>query len=204
MNSEVKNWRNAILLAPARRISVRRRALFLLSRPARPPAPPQRIAAVEDQGDTRSGCRTGTRSHGAALEIPRSAKRSTPAAATTVSRSPTKASKEIVGGPVRQAVAAGVVADELCSSKLPSEVTPDRAIEVVFEMRHPVARLHERRPLADHRVGELGAVGRAAEAISCPGRRRRGPSRVGRPDPRAEGEHVTGWAMFLQLRGPRG
>ena len=52
--------------------------------------------------------------------------------------------------------------------QLPIEGPPDRALEVELEVGHPVAGLHQRRSLADHRVGELDPVGRGAEADLLP------------------------------------
>src|SRR5687768_193177 len=41
---------------------------------------------------------------------------------------------------------------------------PDRALEIVFEMRDPVARLDQRRSTTDGRIREPDAVVRSAEA----------------------------------------
>ena len=43
-------------------------------------------------------------------------------------------------------------------------MSPDGAFEIELQMGHPVARLHQRRPLADHRVSELDPVERGAKA----------------------------------------
>src|SRR5262249_44157910 len=65
---------------------------------------------------------------------------------------------------VGKPVAARVVADQgVIPRKLAIEVPPNRAFEIEFEMRHPVAGLDQRRPPADPRIGKLHAVLRRAE-----------------------------------------
>src|SRR5437868_6609957 len=66
--------------------------------------------------------------------------------------------------PIREAVSASVVADQrVVARQLAIKMPPDRALEVKFEMRHPIAGLDERRPIAHSRIGELNPVRRAAE-----------------------------------------
>ena len=72
---------------------------------------------------------------------------------------------ELASVPVGQAVAAGVVAPELMLAGEPvQEVTPDRALPVVFQVVHPVGGLHQRRAAAHHGVGDPRPALRAAEA----------------------------------------
>ena len=62
---------------------------------------------------------------------------------------------------------------------------PNRALDVVAEMGHPVGRPNQRRPLPHDRVGQPDTVGRVAERDVLPGRgrlrwwRRRLRGRVG-------------------------
>src|SRR5690606_7628844 len=51
------------------------------------------------------------------------------------------------------------IADEVADP-----MPPDRAVPVVLEMIEPVRRLHQRRPVADDRIGKPGTVVRGAEA----------------------------------------
>src|ERR1700761_3093908 len=49
---------------------------------------------------------------------------------------------------VRQAVAARVVADQrVIARQFAIEMPPDRTLQIIFEMRHPVAGLDDRRTL---------------------------------------------------------
>src|SRR5262245_54443318 len=143
--------------------------------------------------ETRSGWRTAYAIETAQpWEIPNSANRVSPAASTTVSRSLTKASNEMSSTVrSRQPVAASIVADQrVVLRQLPVEVPPDRALEIEFQMRQPVSRLHQRRPLAELGIGELDPIGRGAEAdvlleVDGIGRRHAG---TGRPVRRRDRE----------------
>src|SRR5271169_3431247 len=65
---------------------------------------------------------------------------------------------------VREAVAACVVANErVVARQFAIEMSPYWALEVEFEMRHPVPALDERRSAAHARVGESNSVSRRAE-----------------------------------------
>jgi hypothetical protein len=58
--------------------------------------------------------------------------------------------RDVIDGPIRQPVAAGVVPDQrMLPGELAIEMPPDWAFEVVFQVSHPVARLHQRRSPAD-------------------------------------------------------
>jgi hypothetical protein len=80
---------------------------------------------------------------------------------------------------VGQPAATLVIADERApSAQLPDPVAPHRAVPLVIEVGHPVARLDQRRPFAIDRIGEADAVERGAEASLVPHRDDRIPSRA--------------------------
>ena len=112
-------------------------------------------------------------------DIPSRAKRSSPAASTTASRSARRASmREVVDVPVGHPEAALVVADDRRDlAEVVEEVAPDRALPVVLEVAEPARRDDERRPRSVDGVGEPRPVSRSAEADLLVGaaRRRSGP-----------------------------
>jgi len=72
---------------------------------------------------------------------------------------------ELIDLPVRQAVPAGVIANQrVVARQIAPEVAPDRAFQVLLQMGHPVAGLDQGRAIADAGIGELHAIRRAAEA----------------------------------------
>src|ERR1700728_2277801 len=65
---------------------------------------------------------------------------------------------------VREAVAACVVADQrVVPRQLAIKMPPDRALEIEFEMRHPISGFDQLWPAADARIGELHAISRSAK-----------------------------------------
>ena len=67
--------------------------------------------------------------------------------------------------PIRQAHAPSVVAEQrMVTRQIAPKMTPNRAFQVFFQMRHPIAGPDQWWPLANARVGDLYAVRRAAEA----------------------------------------
>ena len=83
---------------------------------------------------------------------------------------------------VRESAAALVVADKrVAPAELPDPMPPDRALQLVVEVGHPVARLDQRRTLAVDRVCEPDAVVRGAEASLVPQGDDRNPGGYGRP-----------------------
>jgi hypothetical protein len=56
------------------------------------------------------------------------------------------------------------VADQrVVPRQLAIKMPPDRALEIEFEMRHPVSGIDQLRPAADARIGELHAISRDAK-----------------------------------------
>lgn len=90
--------------------------------------------------------------------------------------------REARNGPVREAAAALVVADQLavaCQSAQP--VGPNRGRPLQVEVRHPVGGLEQGRARADRGVGDAGAVGGPAEPdrLAVRTARRVGRGRIG-------------------------
>ena len=66
---------------------------------------------------------------------------------------------------IRQTVAARIVTIEaVVLRQFPVKMPPYRALQIEFQMRHPVAGLDQRRTLANARIGDLHAVLALAEA----------------------------------------
>src|SRR5215467_5126728 len=168
MNCEVKSWRKAGFSLPQpSRIRVRVAASSSFSAALRAPGPADRIAAVQNQ--VRDALRMANRiadGDAAALRDPEQGEAFDRGGVRDRFQVTDEGLVgEVLDLPVRQPVAASVVADErVVSGQLAVEMTPDRALEVELQMGHPVARLHQGRPLPDLRVCELHTVGRRAEA----------------------------------------
>src|SRR5262249_50937858 len=65
----------------------------------------------------------------------------------------------VVHLPVREPVAAGVVADQsMLGGNLAQQVAPDWALPIVFEVIEPVRGLYHHRTVANLRVGDTDAV----------------------------------------------
>jgi hypothetical protein len=94
---------------------------------------------------------------------PRSAKRSSPAASTTASRSLTHASSEMSSTfPIGKAVTAGIVAQQReVSGQRSVEMVKVRILPIELEVVHPVRRFHKWRPAAHDRIGQPYSIGRA-------------------------------------------
>lgn len=73
--------------------------------------------------------------------------------------------RELAHAPVREPVAALVVADEpMVAAELGEPMAPDRALPVAFEMVQPVGRLDDRWTFSDGRPGDSNAVAGGTEA----------------------------------------
>src|SRR5262245_3059795 len=67
--------------------------------------------------------------------------------------------------PVRQSIAAGIVADEtVLPCERSQQMAPDGALPVILKMVEPVRRLEQRQPFADCGVGDPGSVAGDAKA----------------------------------------
>ena len=155
-----------ILLAPALSHQ-RQECLRLLDLGARsPPAPSAREAAVENQPtDALRDCAPHRRLNRAALRHCEQRKALQAVRLDDAFEIADEGiERDVVHLPVRQPVAAGVIADQpMLGRKRMQKVAPDRTLPVVFEMVEPVGGLDQRRSLAGERVGDANAIGSGAE-----------------------------------------
>src|SRR3954453_14635407 len=157
-----------ILISPAKPREIEQNLSFLdLTRRIRPPQAAKRVSAVENQmahalrmpscvfdcdraplagGNQRKARKIGGLDHTFEITHP-------------------SLERKIAGVAVRKSAAAGVVAQHLvlaCEDVQPRP--PGKAAPLMFKMRQPTRRHHQRWPFAAHRIGELYAVGSRAES----------------------------------------
>src|SRR6184192_2512246 len=72
--------------------------------------------------------------------------------------------RNVIELPIRQAVAARVVPDQpVVGGEDMQQVTPDRALPVIFEMIEPIGGFDQRRALSCERIGNADSIGCGAE-----------------------------------------
>src|SRR5215510_693791 len=72
--------------------------------------------------------------------------------------------RNVIELPIGQAVAARIVPDQpVFGGEDMQQVTPDRALPVVFEMIEPIGGFDQRRAMSCERIGNADSIGRGAE-----------------------------------------
>src|SRR5262245_31732218 len=72
--------------------------------------------------------------------------------------------RNIIDFPIGQSVAARIVPDQLVfGGEDMQQVTPDRALPVIFEMIEPIGGLDQRRAPSCERIGNANSIGSGAE-----------------------------------------